>query len=154
MLVSSDWRTSAARAVFQTGETDYAWNLQVEAAVLQQLEAGGKGDLLTISGSSLERLVINFGNPDPELGDKRAEPDQPHPFLSDLKVRQALAMAIDRKTLADQLYGPAGTATCEVITTLPYMDPAQIYGGRNKCEPDIEGAKKLLDEAGWVAGGR
>jgi peptide/nickel transport system substrate-binding protein len=145
--------TSAARAVFQTGDTDYAWNLQVEAAVLEQLQQGGQGELLTIFGSSLERLVINFTDPNPDLGDERAELSHPHPFLTDLKVRQALAMAIDRKIMADQLYGPAGTATCEVVTTLPYIDPADIYGGRNTCEADIEGAKKLLDEAGWTVGG-
>ena len=28
--------TSAARAVFQTGESDYSWNLQIEAAVLSR----------------------------------------------------------------------------------------------------------------------
>jgi|HigsolmetaAR202D_1030399.scaffolds.fasta_scaffold00020_56 ABC-type dipeptide transport system, periplasmic component len=144
--------TSAARAVFQTGDTDYAWNLQVEAAVLEQLQQGGQGELLTIFGSSLERLVINFTDVNPDLGDERGELTHPHPFLTDLNVRRALAMAIDRKTMADQLYGPAGTATCEVVTTLPYIDPADIYGGRNKCEPDIEGAKKLLDDAGWVPG--
>jgi peptide/nickel transport system substrate-binding protein len=145
--------TSAARAVFQTGETDYAWNLQVEAAVLEQLQQGGKGDLMTVYGGSLERLVVNFSNPDPDLGDKRGERDQPHPFLTDLNVRKALAMSIDRKVMAEQLYGPAGKPSCEVVMTLPYIDPDDIYGGRNKCEPDIEGAKKLLDEAGWVPGG-
>jgi peptide/nickel transport system substrate-binding protein len=143
--------TSAARAVFQTGDTDYAWNLQVEAPVLQQLEQGGKGKFVTIPGSAVERLLLNRANPDPALGDKRSEPDTQHPFLSDLKVRQALAMAIDRKAVAD-LYPPGAGPTCEIITTQPFIDPSQIYGGRHKCEPDIEGAKKLLDEAGWTVG--
>jgi peptide/nickel transport system substrate-binding protein len=143
--------TSAARAVFQTGDADYAWNLQVEAPVLEQLLKGGKGDFLTIPGSSVERIALNRTNPDPALGDKRAEPDQPHPFLSDLKVRQALAKAIDRKAVA-ALYPPGAGPTCEIITTAPFVDPNQIYGGRHQCEPDIEGAKKLLDEAGWTPG--
>ena len=34
---------SAARAVLQTGEYDYAWNLQVEDEVLKRMETGGKG---------------------------------------------------------------------------------------------------------------
>jgi peptide/nickel transport system substrate-binding protein len=34
---------SAARAVLQTGEYDYAWNLQVEDEILKRMEAGGKG---------------------------------------------------------------------------------------------------------------
>ncbi|MDQ5853882.1 MAG: peptide ABC transporter substrate-binding protein, partial [Chloroflexota bacterium] len=145
--------TSAARAVFQTGDADYAWNLQVEAQVLNQLMEGGKGVFVNVPSSSVERLLLNRANPDPSLGDKRSEPDTQHPFLSDLKVRQALAMAIDRKTMAEQLYGPAGSPTCEIITTEPFVSPDQIYGGRHKCEPDIEGAKQLLDEAGWVPGG-
>src|SRR5215469_7343843 len=37
---------SAARAVFETGEYDYAWNLQVEWPVLDHMVAGGKGVLL------------------------------------------------------------------------------------------------------------
>jgi peptide/nickel transport system substrate-binding protein len=142
---------SAARAAFQTGDTDYAWNLQVEAAVLLQLanDPAAKATLATTGAGNVERIIINFTNPDPALGDKRAEPDQPHPVLSDLKVRQALSMAIDRKTMATQLYGPAGDATCTFLTWLPYQDPSQIYG---KCEPDVDGANKLLDEAGWKKG--
>ena len=34
---------SAARAVIQTGEYDYAWNMQVEDEILLRLEKGGKG---------------------------------------------------------------------------------------------------------------
>ena len=34
---------SAARAVLQTGEFDYAWNLQVEDDVLSRMEKGGQG---------------------------------------------------------------------------------------------------------------
>lgn len=143
--------TSAARAVFQTGDTDYAWNLQVEAPVLAQLQQGGKGEFLTIPGSSTERIVINFTNPDPALGEERAEPGQPHPFLADLKVRQALAKAIDRQAIAD-LYPPGAGPTCELITTEPFIQPDQLYGGRNDCAADIEGAKALLDEAGWTPG--
>jgi peptide/nickel transport system substrate-binding protein len=36
---------SAARAVLQTGEYDYAWNLQVEDEVLKRMETGGRGKI-------------------------------------------------------------------------------------------------------------
>ena len=55
--------TSAARAVFQTGEVDYGWNLQVEAQVLNQLLQGGKGELVTAISPNVERLLINFADP-------------------------------------------------------------------------------------------
>lgn len=138
---------SAAGAVCQTGESDYAWNLQVESAVLDQLEQGGKCDFITSGSTGIERLVLNFTNPDPALGDKRAEPEQPHPFLTDLKVRQALAMAIDRKTMAEQIYGLGGKPTCNILT-----QPSELNSPNTKCEQDMEGAKKLLDDDGWVAG--
>ena len=37
---------SAARAVLQTGEFDYAWNMQVEDDILRRLEQGGKGRIV------------------------------------------------------------------------------------------------------------
>src|SRR2546428_6090274 len=68
---------SAARAVFQTGDVDYAWNLQVEASVLKPMAASSTtGRLLTSYAPSVERLLVNFSNPDASLGDKRGEPDQ------------------------------------------------------------------------------
>ncbi len=51
---------SAARAVLQTGEFDYAWNLQVADDILRRLEQGGKGRVESCrprasSGSSATR---------------------------------------------------------------------------------------------------
>jgi peptide/nickel transport system substrate-binding protein len=147
--------TSAARAVFQTGEYDYGWNLQVEYSILKpMIEASdSKGVSVAQVSSNVERILLNRTNPDPALGAKRAEPDQPHPFLSDLKVRQALAMGIDRTPLT-ALYGgktQAGEATCNIVTGVP------AYTSTNTaslpiCKYDLAAANKLLDEAGWVKG--
>jgi len=136
--------TSAARAVCETGEVDYAWNLQVPKAVLEPILAAGKCDSVSGGSFGVERINLNFANPDPALGDKRSEPDQPNPILSDLKVRQAIAKAIDRKAIADQLYGPAGAPTCNISAA-----PAAFTSTDLTCDRDVEGAKKLLDEAGW-----
>ena len=40
---------SAARAVLQTGEYDFAWNMQVEDEILKRLEASGKGHVVIFS---------------------------------------------------------------------------------------------------------
>ena len=37
---------SAARAVLETGEADYAWNLQISPAVLSAMEAAGNGTVI------------------------------------------------------------------------------------------------------------
>ncbi|MFO7546268.1 MAG: peptide ABC transporter substrate-binding protein [Trueperaceae bacterium] len=142
---------SAARAVLETGEADWAWNLQVAPEILAQMEATGIGQLVLAFSTSVERVLVNFSNPDPALGDDRGEymdGNNPHPILSDLRVRQALSMAIDRETLVEIGYGPTGKATCNII-------PApEIYADeRTDClQQDIEGANALLDEAGWARG--
>jgi peptide/nickel transport system substrate-binding protein len=142
--------TSAARAVFQTGDFDYGWNLQVEAQVLNQLMQGGKGELVTATSGNVERLLINFADPNAP-GDQRSEPTTKHPFFSDLNVRKAFAMAVDRKSMADQLYGPAGTATCNIVTA-PEEMVSKNTDSLDVCKYDLAAANKLLDDAGWAKG--
>jgi peptide/nickel transport system substrate-binding protein len=149
---------SAAKAVFQTGEADYGWNLQVEAAVLVPMAnaADSKGILAAVTSPNLERILINETNPDPALGDKRSEPvdqgGQPHPFLSDLNVRKALAMVINTTVMAQQLYGPAGDGTCIVLNTPPAVVSKNITCSKAD-DAAIAAANKLLDDAGWAKGG-
>jgi peptide/nickel transport system substrate-binding protein len=143
--------TSAARAVFQTGEVDYAWNLQVESQVLNQLQQAGKATLQTAPSSAVERLLINFADPNKDEGGARAEPDTKHPFFSDLNVRKAFAMAVDRKSIAGQLYGPAGDATCNIITSPPDV-VSKNTDSMDVCKYDIDAANKLLEQAGWTKG--
>ncbi|HMQ33425.1 MAG TPA: peptide ABC transporter substrate-binding protein, partial [Chloroflexaceae bacterium] len=140
--------TSAARAVCETGEYDYAWNLQVQAAVLDQIAAGGRCDLLAEASSGIERIVVNFSNPDPALGDLRSEPGQAHPSLTDPAVREAIALAVDREAIATQLYGVTGEPTCNALTT-----PANLVSPNTTCERDVARANQILDEAGWVRNG-
>ncbi|MEM9012113.1 MAG: peptide ABC transporter substrate-binding protein [Pseudomonadota bacterium] len=140
---------SAARSVLETGEFDYAWNLQVEPEILTQMAAAGRGQVVSSFGTSVERLHTNFTNPDPALGDERATVAHPHPFLTDAAVRRALSLAIDRQVLVDAGYGEAGRPTCNVLPA-----PA-IYASTNNdwcLTQDIAQANQLLDEAGWERG--
>ncbi len=140
---------AAARSVLETGEFDYAWNLQIAPEILSQMEAKGKGEVLAGFGPLVERLMVNFTDPSPDLGDERSTVKHPHPFLSDMAVRQALSMAIDRALLVEVGYGKAGKVTCNVVPS-----PA-IYNSPNNdscMTQDIDGANKLLDEAGWKRG--
>jgi len=143
---------SAARAVLETGEADWAWNLQVAPEVLAQMEAAGIGTIVNAFSTSVERILFQFANPDPALGDLRAEYDggnNPHPILSDIRVRQALAMAVDQEILVEIGYGVTGAVTCNIIPA-PSIYASTANDG---CEvQDIEGANALLDEAGWVRG--
>ncbi|NJL49301.1 MAG: peptide ABC transporter substrate-binding protein [Leptolyngbyaceae cyanobacterium SM2_5_2] len=137
---------SAARAVLQTGDVDYAYNLQVEANVLNQLVAAGQGELVTNFGSLVERLVINFTDPNQATADgETSSVEFPHPILSDRRVRQALNLAVDRETIATQLYGSAGQPTAHfLVAPESFKSPNARYGY------DLTAAAALLEEAGWV----
>src|SRR5690606_37986849 len=109
--------TSAARSVFQTAEYDYAWNLQVEAPVLADIMNGGKGELVTAPGSGVEQIYFPFMDNTQEIDGERGKPGTKHPFLSDIKVREAMSLAIDKETMVKQLYGPTGVVANNVLTT-------------------------------------
>lgn len=137
--------TSAGRAVLQTGDADYAWNLQVEAPILKQLETAGKGKVITSFSSYVERILLNQTDPRKATPDgERSSRQFPHPFFTDKKVRMAFNYAIDRDSIARQLYGETGRPTASLLV-LP-----EIYKSRNATyEFNLQKAAALLDEAGW-----
>jgi peptide/nickel transport system substrate-binding protein len=139
--------TAAARAVMETGEFDYAWNTQINPEQQEQMKAAGKGVLLNGFGTLVERIEMNMTDPSPDLAEgERSTTKHPHPFLSDIRVRKALSMAIDRQILVDIGYGSAGRATCNLVPA-----PEMFASTNTDCiAQDMEGAKALLDEAGWT----
>ena len=137
----------AGRAVMETGEFDYAWNLQLAPDVLAKMAEGGKGVPIAAFGTLVERIEMNLTNPSPDLPEgERSTVAHPHPILSDFKVRKALSMAIDRELLVEVGYGQAGRPTCNVVPA-----PALYASDNTEClTQDLEGAKALLEEAGWT----
>jgi len=147
--------TAAGRAVMETGEFDYAWNLQLAPDVIAQMEEGGMGTPVAGFGPLVERIMLNNTNPDPALpADQRSvsilndakEQTNPHPFLGDPAVYKAMSMAIDRPLLVEIGYGQAGRVTCNWVPA-----PAIYNSDALSCDvQDIAGANALLDEAGIV----
>jgi peptide/nickel transport system substrate-binding protein len=140
---------AAGRAVLETGEFDYAWNLQLAPEVIKKMAEGGKGTPISAFGSLVERIEMNMTDPSPNLPEgERATAKHPHPILSDVRVRKALSMAIDRPLLVEIGYGQAGRPTCNLVPA-----PAIYASDNTEClTQDIEGAKALLEEAGWTVG--
>jgi peptide/nickel transport system substrate-binding protein len=136
--------TSAARAVIVTGEADWAWNIQVEADILDALEEqGDAGFVLASDGTSAERLMVNFADPWTEVDGARAEPSTEHPFLTNQLIRDAIKLSIQRDVIADQLYGAGGVATANNLNA-----PAWAVNPDLTWEFDLDAAAAALDEAG------
>ncbi|WP_324751604.1 peptide ABC transporter substrate-binding protein [Roseovarius sp. Pro17] len=138
---------SAGRAVLETGEFDYAWNLQLSPEVLGAMVERGKGHIVTAFSTLVERMAFNLREPAPNPGTLRKLAPIPHPALANIDVRHALTMALDRATMAQIGYGPTGRATCNILPG----PPAYASDANEGCETqDIEGARALLDGAGWI----
>ncbi len=138
---------SAARAVLQTGEFDYAWDTLVEDDVLKRMENGGRGKVSAAPAGDIEFITLNTTDPWTEVDGERSSVKTKHPTLSDPAVRQALNLLIDRDSIQKFIYGRAGTATASFVN-----EPKQFKSQKLKYEFSIEKANKLLDEAGWKKG--
>jgi peptide/nickel transport system substrate-binding protein len=138
---------SAARAVLQTGEYDYAWNMQVEDEILQRLEKTGRGHAEFDPGANIEHIQLNTTDPWTEVDGERSNPKSKHPTLSDPAVREALSLLVDRKSVQDYIYGRTGIATGNFLN-----NPDKFRSKNTKWEFDVEKANQVLDAAGWKRG--
>jgi peptide/nickel transport system substrate-binding protein len=140
---------SAARAVIQTGEFDFGWNIQIEPEVRQQIEADGEnGVIYSIPGVLVEQLTFNLSDPNTTVDGQRSQKDTPHPILSNLAVRQALSLAVQRDVIAERFYGEGQPPAANILTGIPaFTSPNTSWAF------DPERAGEILDEAGWVLDG-
>jgi peptide/nickel transport system substrate-binding protein len=100
---------------------------------IPDLEAAG-AKIVSVNSGYSEGWFINLG-------------DKANPALLDVRVRQALAYAIDREKIAKDLLLGKTKPGASLWDNMPYVDPSL------KPYPyDPAKAKKLLDEAGWVVG--
>ena len=138
--------TAAGRAVMETGEFDYAWNLQLAPDVIAKMQEGGMGTPVAGFGPLVERIMLNHTNPDPALGPDERSVIRPHPFLQEPAVYKAMSMAIDRPLLVEIGYGQAGKVTCNWVP-VPNVYASTTFDCSTQ---DIAGANAMLDEAGFV----
>jgi len=139
---------SAARAVLQTGEYDYAWNMQVEDEILLRLESAGKGKVSIVESGNIEFIMLNSTDPAVEVDGERSSLKTSHPLFSDPAVRQAIGLLIDRASIEKFIYGRTGSASANFLN-----NPARVRSKNTKFEYNIEKANQILDAAGWKKGG-
>ena len=139
--------TSAARAVLQTGEYDYAWNLQVEDEVMKRMEAGGKGKVHVIDSGDIEFIQLNPTDPYTEVDGERGSIKSKHFAFTEAAVREAMSLLADRKGIQDFIYGRTGVATSNFMN-----NPPRFRSPNTKWEFNIDKANQILDGAGWKRG--
>jgi peptide/nickel transport system substrate-binding protein len=140
---------SAARAVIQTGEYDYAWNMQVEDEILVKLESASnaRGRIEIVPSGAIEHIQINSTDPWTEVDGERSSIKTRHPLFSDPAVRQALALLVDRTAVQTHIYGRTGIATRNFIN-----NPPRFVSKSTQWEFNVDKASDLLEKAGWKRG--
>jgi len=140
---------SAARAVVQTGEFDFAWNMQVEDEILLRLEKGGnaRGRVEIVPGGGIEHIQLNNTDPWTEIDGERSNPTTKHPLFSDRAIRHAISLLVDRASVEAHIYGRTGIATGNFIN-----NPPRFTSKNTKWEFNVDAANRILDEAGWQRG--
>jgi oligopeptide transport system substrate-binding protein len=124
--------------MYESGAVDWITDPAPQQAV--DLKAAGRKDLKTGVGFGTQFLTVNVAEKVPGYEGKNP--------LSDLRVRKALDMAIDKKAIVDEITRmgemPATTYTPPGIFDGFEVKPGYVH--------DVEAAKKLLAEAGYPGG--
>ena len=139
---------SAARAVLQTGEYDFAWNMQVEDEILKRLEASGKGHVVIFAWrqhraypAQQHRSLEGGGRRTVEHQDEASVPDRPGGA-----ARRSTCWWIAPRCTSTSMAAPASTPPTSS------MRPKKFVSKNTHYEFNVDKAIKLLDDAGWKPG--
>jgi peptide/nickel transport system substrate-binding protein len=133
---------AAQTALMINGEAQvHLWPGEDKAVYDETLK--GAGQQVLVPG--IWNMAIDFNLSKP--GDDDPSGAEPHPILGDIRVRQAISHAIDYDTLIkDVLNGQVAPSTSPFAYGWYKCDIPRMFNY------DVEKAKALLTEAGWVEG--
>lgn len=127
---------AAQLAALKAGDSDIG--TFIDYSVMPDLEKLGTVTLAEAQSGYQEGITFNLSTDAKTAG---------NPALQDASVRKAIVMAIDREKIVKELLGGRTKVSATFWEGTPYADP-----GIKPLAFDPEGAKKLLDAAGWTVG--
>lgn len=128
----------ASVLLLQSGDAEVVWDL-IEASI-PEMESNPDIALWSTPSSRVEYLGLNLA----QRGDP-SDPTQPHTILGDMRVREAISLAIDRRVLVDELLYGMSTIATSAIGMGWAADPTIAVAAY-----DPDAAAGLLEDAGWV----
>lgn len=139
---------SAARAVVQTGDYDFAWSASGAPEVIKEIEDNAEAGVFTRTPAvGGDRLCIQLADPKTEVDGAFAEPSTKHPIFQHLGARQAIALALPRDDIASEIYGNGAVAESNNLAA-----PKRFYSPNTSWTYDLEQAQAALDESGVEPG--
>jgi peptide/nickel transport system substrate-binding protein len=132
---------AASIQAFKAGEVDIVWSLGV--GDIPALQAISDASFTPAPSPQVEVLRLNTSCPN---GSQQGDPACSHPILGDLRVRQAMDLAIDKKSMVDQLLGGRTVAAGSILAIGPWaadLPPTEYSPSK---------AGQMLTDAGWIPG--
>lgn len=125
--------SGARLAAWKAGEVDLLWPVRYETVVAA---SDTPGKLYVANGAAVMFAAFNFENPE----------SNPTTFMSDLRIRQAMSLAIDRNRYATEVFGGFIQVDRAGTVAQPWANNPAVSNPPR----DVETAKTLLAEAGWT----
>ncbi|MGY3617985.1 ABC transporter substrate-binding protein [Bradyrhizobium sp. USDA 10063] len=115
----------------ESGQADLTFS--VPLLLKNRIESSGRTRVIVVPTARTLTLRLNVADP----------------LFSDVRVRRALSLAVDRTGIATALYAnPTSVANQLVSNALPEWHDRSIPQARR----DVDGARALLEQAGWKPG--
>jgi peptide/nickel transport system substrate-binding protein len=120
-----------------SGQADALENVIPPLDNVRRVQADPTLRLIAVPSPTVGFLLFNFKDPQ--------DPSQPHPILSDLRVRRAIVLGLDRQALSRAVFGSYAEVPYGPVSTLLWIRHGSPRPGRQN---QVE-AKRLLEQAGW-----
>lgn len=121
-----------------SGEADVLAAVVPPLANADRVTATGSLRLVPVPSTTLVYLLFNTRDP--------RDTTRPHPILSDVKVRRAITLALDRPSIVRAVLGPYGAVPYGPVSSLLWVARITPKAGAQ----DVAEARRLLASAGWA----
>ena len=123
-----------------SGEADATDNIPLPPlSNIQRVDAAPGLRAVSLASPVLGYLLFNQRD--------RADTAKPHPILSDVNVRRAIALALDRERMVQSVFGRYGSVPFGPVSQLLWIRT----GSPRAAGPDTAQARRLLAKSGWLA---
>jgi peptide/nickel transport system substrate-binding protein len=120
-----------------SGQADAMDNIPPPQDNIRRIAADPRLRIIPVPSPTIGYLLFNQRS--------RRDRDRPHPILSDIRVRRAIGLALDRRLLIQVIFGSYGE--------VPYGPASPIlwirHGAPKPEQQDVAQARRLLTAAGW-----
>jgi len=120
-----------------SGEADATDNIAAPLSNVERVRAAPDLRIVPLASPTVGYLLFNQRD--------RTDRTKPHPILSDINVRRAIAAAIDRRPIVQAVFGQ--------YAEVPYGPASQLLwirrGAPKPAGPDTVLARRLLAKSGW-----